>query len=666
MFTRTRPTPLKSALPWPAFIATTWAAISSILLHANALPFSLLGLILSIALLRTYLRWREFRQIPTLLRLTLLVILILSTFMTLGNLLGKQAGSALLACMIVLKLIETHSSRDARVVLMASCFLALAGFLYDQSITQTLSTAAACIFIFAALRQITAPISNQSKKTLFNWSDLGFATRYLLLATPFAAVCFVLFPRLSTPLWGAPQDSYSARTGISDHMEPGAFANLALDDTPVFRVSFDGQLPEPRYRYFRGPVLWRFDGSAWSGSEAWRGYTSPTEVQSLGTPIGYTIIQEPTDQRWLFPLDVPIKAPDQATLTADLQTLSTQALSQVLRYQGISATRYILQPKLTLNQRSISLQLPDSLNPRARALASSWRKQWNDNPKAIAQAALDLFTQNFSYSFEVPLLSRDHAIDDFLWNVRSGWCEHYASSFTFLMRAAGIPARVVTGFQGGFYNSRGNYLTLRRSDAHAWSEIWVEDEGWIRIDPTAAIAPERISNDARSTYEASNTWYGQSWLTQWRDRTDLLAYWWTQTIVEFSALRQKNLLHQFGIDSQSSLLPALLILFSAAALMGLAWFAQGRYRKPRDRLLQNWQQLCALLARSGINKEPCEGPIEFTRRAAEKAPHLANALLSIGQHYARLRYAQDSYSENDILSLKMQVKALRLKLSRVD
>ncbi len=442
MFARTRTAAVADTLPWAAFLATTLAMLGSVLLHARWLPASLLVAFVLLLGLRVALRWRGVGRIALWLRLLVVLGLVALVASTLGNLFGREAGSALLAAMLVSKLLETDTRRDARIVLTVVAFLAMAGFLFDQGMLQAAMTAGVCLLMLAAMYELDPASAQQAQRAphrAFSSAGMREAARHLALAIPFALVCFFLFPRLSAPMWGAPQDAFTGRTGISDTMEPGALAGLALDDSVAMRVRFDGEAPPPAQRYWRGLVLWNFDGRVWGGADLLGGFRAEPQLEPLGPTIGYEITLEPTDKRWLFLLDAPLGAPDDATLTGDFQARAARPVTSALRYRGQSSTSYRMQAELPRGVRTLGLRLPASGNPRARALARDWRNQVGDNPRAIADLALRNFNQTFSYSFEVPLLGGD-PIDDFLFEVRSGWCEHYASAFVFLMRAAGVPA----------------------------------------------------------------------------------------------------------------------------------------------------------------------------------------------------------------------------------
>jgi transglutaminase-like putative cysteine protease len=664
MFARTRPAAVADTLPWAAFLATTLAMLGSVLLHARWLPASLLAAFVLLLGLRVALRWRGVGRIALWQRLLVVLGLVALVASTLGNLFGREAGSALLAAMLVSKLLETDTRRDARIVLTVVAFLAMAGFLFDQGMLQAAMTAGVCLLMLAAMYELDPASAQQAQRAphrAFSSAGMREAARHLALAIPFALVCFFLFPRLSAPMWGAPQDAFTGRTGISDTMEPGALAGLALDDSVAMRVRFDGEAPPPAQRYWRGLVLWNFDGRVWGGANLLSGFRAEPQLEPLGPTIGYEITLEPTDKRWLFLLDAPLGAPDDATLTGDFQARAARPVTSALRYRGQSSTSYRMQADLPRGVRTLGLRLPAAGNPRARAMAQDWRTQVGDDPRAIADLALRSFNQTFSYSFEVPLLGGD-PIDDFLFEVRSGWCEHYASAFVFLMRAAGVPARVVIGFQGGYYNLSGNYYAVRRSDAHAWTEIWIAGEGWVRVDPTAAVAPERVSRDARQAFEAGGTWYERGWLAGMRDRVDLVGYWWTQAVVQFSAIRQRSLLEDVGIDIDDGRQLAFTLLGAAVLALALAALVGGwRRRVGRDPLRDAWRDWCARLAKAGIVRAPAEGPQDFGARAAAAMPTHADAILSLTHGYVALRYALIEPEPGAIADWRQRSRAFRVR-----
>ena len=618
-----------------ALAATAACFIGGVVLHAGWLPWSLIGVFAATVALRAALGLAGRPRAPWWLRLGLMLGLGWLVIATYGNPFGREAGSAMLLAMLAAKVVETHSRRDARVVLTATCFVAMAAFLFDQGPVKLLLAAVVVVMILSTMRLLAEVTRPEQPNLSLALRSAGL--KYLLLAIPFALVCFMLFPRLGAPLWGAPTDAFTGRTGISDRMEPGSLSALALDDTPVMRVSFDGPIPPAAERYFRGLVLWWFDGRAWAGTDLLSGFNQPPVIEGQTAPIRYEVMLEPTDQRWLFMLDAPGAAPADTRLTGDFQVRRESPVSNVLRYEANAWTRYRMQPELPRLQRRLALGLGDERNPRTRALAQSWAEQTGGDARAIAQKGLELINQDFIYSFEPPLLARD-SIDDFLFSTRAGFCEHFASAYAFLMRAAGVPSRVVVGFQGGLINRAGNYLIIRRADAHAWTEVWFEGEGWVRIDPTAAVAPERISEDARTQFDLLERDGEASWLTGLRERTDLFGHWWNRAVVEFNALRQRQMLQALGAPPDARWLVVLLVI-AAFASLALALFWLGRTRRHQDPVLRQWLRFKARLQGAGIKISPATAPQALIQRALHGFPDQADAIRRIGALFIESRYA---------------------------
>ena len=632
---------MKQGVPlgWPGFVATTLVLAGAIVLHAGWLPSLLLLTFGAIVALRVAWRHQRAGRVPAVARLVLFAVLVTVVQASLGNLLGREAGSALLAAMLVLKLLETDTRRDARVVVTIACFLAMCSFLFEQSPLQAVLAMVEIVFAIATIVHLQTLASRDLADR--HWRPVPVAVlvgagRLALWSAPFAAACFLFFPRLAAPLWGAPGDSFTGRTGISDSMEPGALSSLALDDTPAMRVTFDGPVPPAEDRYWRGLVFWWFDGRTWTGAGAYTGFREEPRIEPRAEVIEYEVMLEPTDQRWLFMLDAPLDAPDGAALGGDFQVRRADAVRDVLAYRGRSASRYAMQRELTPAQRFMATSLPPDVNPRARALATSWRDE-GLGPREISARALALFNESFIYTLEPPLLARD-PVDDFMFVTRAGYCEHYASSFTFLMRAAGVPARVVVGYLGGYYNSAGGYVVVRRADAHAWSEIWLEGEGWVRIDPTASVAPERIADDALAAM-ANDT--AQGWWAQFRQGWDLTGFWWNQAVVQFSALKQQRMLQDFGVERATPERLVGLLLVAGMLALGLAALAtSSRWVRTRaEGPLAAWRRLCARLARLGVARHANEGPRDFAARAATALPEFAPALAAVSARFVALRYA---------------------------
>jgi transglutaminase-like putative cysteine protease len=606
-------------------------------------------------------RWAADRRgwplAPRWLRLIVLVVVPLGVLGTYRTLNGVEAGTAFLVLMAGVKLLETRSSRDLTVLAFIAYFLLYAALLRDQRLQQLPYLVAGAAFVTAALMRVHAGGGGDPFRDV-----LLRAGALTLQALPLALLLFVLFPRLPGPVWGLAAGE-SARTGLGDEMMPGEISDLSVSGDVAFRVRFDGPLPPPAQRYWRGPVLHEFDGRRWSRP---RGQVFPSQdVELRGNPVDYVITMEPTDRPWILALDLPTQWPDrEAFRTFDFQLVAPRRLTEVSSWRLRSYPRFVAGTTLPQSVRNKDLQLPPEGHPRSRALGRDLANRYRD-PLAIAGAMLAMFReQQFVYTLDPPRLA-DNAMDEFLFETRRGFCEHYAAAFTLVMRAAGVPARVVTGYQGGEFNPIGDYLIVRQSDAHAWSEIWVDGRGWVRFDPTAAVAPERIERGLIAAVsetepvpgrlrESSALW-AQVALT-W----DSVNAYWNERIVRFNAARQMDLLQRLGIRDPDWRalglgMAASLALFFTALSLYLSW----RYRQPpRDWPARLHAVVVRRLRRRGLAPGGSESPVAFLERAAAGCPDLATDLEAIRALYAELRYGPQPI-EADLRRLKHLVNRLR-------
>ncbi len=633
--------------------------LAALVAHGGWLRWTLLGYLVSVIALR--LVWQQYspRTPPQWVRLPLFVLTLALVYSQSGTPISRDGGVALLIGLATLKLVETDSVRDARMLIAALFFLSMTAFLFSQSALLTLWVGAVTVAAFAGLsllRKYPESRGQAGRVVPEMIAAVRAAGRSAAAAIPLVLVAFVFFPRLGQPLWGAPWDPTQGRTGLGDEMRPGMLSKLWDDDTPVFRVTFDGETPTARDLYWRGPVLDQFDGKAWTRGDAFDRYDAIDFRYEPASVVDYEVLLEATERVWYFPLDLPLKAAPKSRLLIDGQMIAHRPIITPRRLQMQSATRFVFDAQARPAEMAFALRLPARSNPRARELARHWREQGMDD-RQIVDAALTLFHQSFSYTLEPPPLAPDRSVDEFLFDTKIGYCEHFSSAFTFLMRASGIPARVVTGYLGGYRNSSGNYLVVRNSDAHAWSEVWMEGRGWIRVDPTSAVAPERI--DRGSIYDAlpeAALWYQNSWLTPLMDRFDVASRWWRQRVIDFDAQRQRDLLSTFGVqDTELKDLVLLLIVGGALALsLGIWWSLHGLGYRSRDPLLTAWQRFGRQLERRGVTRAEHEGPIDFSRRAARLLPSSAGDILQLGREFARLRY-----DPNSSVSAKQQHDLLR-------
>jgi transglutaminase-like putative cysteine protease len=578
-----------------------------------------------------------------------------------GTLLGPDAGVALLAVMLSLKLVEMRGLRDATVVILLAYFLVATGFLFSQSIASGVYLFLAVVVLTAALVVLNHPGADArlSGQYLRRSADL------LVQAVPLMVILFILFPRVSGSLWGIAIQNSGARTGLSESMSIGDVNRLSESNEVAFRVEFAGDPPGRDQLYWRGPVLWHTDGRRWTALSPHEGrQLAAPRLQVLGAPVDYSVILQPHERHWLFMLDVPGEISERAVLTPDLQMLATRPVSQLLRYQARSYP-HARVTNLDPRQRDLALALPEAGHPLARALAADWAAEESGELHKVQRALRHFREQPFFYSHEPPLLRGD-AVDEFLFDSRTGFCEHYAAAFVVLMRAAGVPARVVTGYYGGELNPIGGHLVVRQSDAHAWAEVFVEGQGWLRVDPTTVIPPERVAagasrtraeDGARTRLEVS--WLGRA-LRSARQLVDATNHGWNQWVLGYGADKQRGLLERLGLawagwHGLVALLGAggLLVLMGAAA--HLAW----RRRRAQDPVVRGFDRILARLARRGVVKGPSEGAQAFAMRVQVTDPALGARFGELASRYTALRYGPPP-SRSDVNAFRRQVRAFRV------
>jgi transglutaminase-like putative cysteine protease len=606
--------------------------------YVSELPIWLTGLFYAIALWRYLIAVRNKSLPPRWLLLPLALLAGAGVLIEYRTLLGRDAGVALLTAMTACKLLETRGLRDGVVLIFLGYLLVMSHLLYSQEMLMVGYLFAVVVVMLAAQTMIY-----QQHAGLSALAPLRLAGKMAAQAIPVMLILFVLFPRIPGPLWGLPKDAYQGRTGLSEEMSPGSVSALSKSDAVAFRVRFVGSPPPPQQRYWRGPVLWNFDGRRWTRHDELPANT-PVAFIPEGAAVEYAVIMEPSNRRWLLALDLPASLPPRTGMTASFQLLRDQPVNEVYRYEVRSYPNY-RTGELTSTERSRALRLPARGNARARELVAQWRER-DPQPEALVKAALTLFReQAFYYTLTPPLLGAE-SVDDFLFRTREGFCEHYASAFVFLMRAAGVPARVVTGYQGGEINTLGNYLIVRQADAHAWAEVWLAERGWVRIDPTAAVAPNRIqeglyaaiADEQTLPFLARRGGGNTEWLRQLALRWDALNTVWNEWVLAYGPDRQKEFLSGlgFGPVDWGEMTVAMTVALSSFGLLfaGLRW----RNRWVRDPVARAWQQFCARLARRGLARGVHEGPLAFTARVAIHRPELAIPASEIGKLYAALRY----------------------------
>jgi transglutaminase-like putative cysteine protease len=561
---------------------------------------------------------------------------------------GLDAGTALLAITAGLKLTETRAPRDHAVLVFIGYFLCLATLLYQQSFLRLFYAVAAAWLLTAALARVHRPIEANTPVRPFR-----LAARVLSLGVPLAVVLFLFVPRLEGRFWALPATASHRTTGIDDEMSPGDVASLSRSDDPAFRSWFTGALPSPAQRYWRMLVLEEFDGRTWRRPRAPEDLAAPP-IESQGPVLAYRIALEATGREWLPGLDTVVGWPRDTVRRGratelryyDPSLRDRRDVTTRLTYELRSDPRAVvmaagLPPDLA--RRDLALP-PAGRPPRALELARSLRAAARDERDYVARV-LDMFrNEKFSYTLEPPPLGAE-PVDEFLFETRAGFCEHYASAFAVLMRAAGIPARVVVGYQGGEFNRYGGYLLVRQSSAHAWNEVWLAGAGWLRVDPTAAVAPERVARGELSGEFAGDAAPGRlyrelPWLQDLRAAWDAARTGWYERVVNFNSLAQARLLVALGLGDRgwAGLALALTAGFVIAAAALAAWLGWELRPRPRDPVDAGWTAVGARLATLGLPREKWEGPVDYARRVAGAWPVLAVPIRELVDAYVLARY----------------------------
>lgn len=585
-----------------------------------------------------------------------------AVYASFGNVAGQTAGTALLAAMACLKLTELNSRRDMLVMVLLLYFLLITHFLFSQEIW-TIGYLLVCAVLITGL----LVEANHPDGALPLRVPLRTGGRMVAQALPLMVLLFVLFPRVPGPLWGLPADAGAAQSGLPDDMQPGDIQNLIENEAVAFRVHFSGPVPPPEQLYWRGPVLSHFDGKKWDAGYLSEGQAAPWEAS--GEAYNYEITLEPQRRRWLLALDLPDSTtlPPDSLITASYQLVAHNEVRERRIYRLVSHTRYRIQlTGLSRRERNAYLQLPQGYNPRTLELAQRWRAEGKDDV-AVIRAVLDMFSgKDFYYTLTPPRLGRD-SVDEFLFDTHKGFCEHYAGAFATLMRAAGIPARVVTGYQGATRNEVGDYYVVQQSDAHAWTEVWLEGRGWTRIDPTAAVAPSRVNKGISAALEGSGSLpayldpsrRGFRVVAMIRARLDWVDDQWNHWVLGYGPEVQQQVLGHLGLDDWSNMILALTV--GITVILGVLSAVLARQFLPRrepDPVQAQWQKLRGRLRRAGLEQAPGEGPRDFSGRVARTRPELAGAMERACGLYLRLRYLETP--EPALLrELNLAVAALR-------
>jgi len=571
----------------------------------DVLPLWATALAAGALLWRGWLAWHA-RPLPgRWWLLGMLLAVIAGTLLTHKTVLGRDAGVTLTTLLLALKTLELRARRDAFVIFFLSFFTMLTNFFFSQSLLTAASMVVGLLGLLTALVNAHKPVGKPPLR-----ESARTAGTMVLLGAPIVAALFIFFPRLA-PLWGTPSDTSTGRTGLSSTMQVGNVAQLALDETVALRVRFANNVVPPQQQlYFRGPVLGHFNGLEWKAMSSapggmWR-VPPPADLQVSGEGVRYQVTQEPHQLPWALLLEATPEAPElpgrRLTMTPDLQWISNRPFSELVRFEVTSYPEFRHGPlEMTPALRAFT-ELPPGYNPRTLQLAADMRTDpalaGADTAALVNAAMLRLRTGGYTYTLE-PGVSGQHSADEFWFDTKAGFCEHIASAFVVLMRALDIPSRIVTGYQGGELNGVDGYWTVRQADAHAWTEVWEAGKGWVRVDPTSAVAPGRIGAAQRlqaprgAVGNAINNVVGAGLIAGLRSAWEAVNNGWNQWVLNYTQTSQVNLLKKLGFESPSweDLLRVLAGLVAAAALLGVAWARWERHRQdPWLRLLEQARQ----------------------------------------------------------------------------
>jgi transglutaminase-like putative cysteine protease len=645
------------------------------------LPIGLLGGYGFCLFWRTLIHYGKVKIPGSVVKLALIIIGLIIIRKGYQNLLGVNPAAAFLLLAFIFKFLEAQRIRDGLLVIFLGYFCLPITFLFSQSILMTLYVLIALTVLTTSLVKIVKPVDHASGRL-----DIKQVSQMFLLAVPLMLVLFLLVPRIG-PLWSVPLPSGHAKTGPSDSMSPGDIASLAQSDELAFRVEFEGSIPNTKTLYWRGLVFSDFDGRTWRmgnshdqqrRSAIWGHKNSLLDSLSASSDLqNYQITVEPSHQPWLYALDYPVTSSSTVGLTTEYTLLAKVLIDKRSRYEMKSSPSWITDPILDPAIRNNNLKIPDSGNTRAKQFAINKRSKSTSDQQFVDEILNYYHQQPFYYSLKPPRLG-EHTIDEFIFETRKGFCEHYAGSFVFLMRAAGIPARVVAGYQGGEKSSEGDYLLVHQFDAHAWAEVWLPNRGWLRVDPTAQVAPERIEYGIEEATAYENSFLSDSpfsllryrnnrWLSQLRLKLDAIEYDWNRWVLGYNANRQADFLKSyFGLvssEQKTKVLIGSVILF---LIVVTAIFTRKEDGKKLQKCDQLYLKFCRLMDKRGIARGAGEGAKDYSLRLIDQFPSEANRISTITNLYTYLNYGPDMKGQDRKRILKRlshEITGMRLSSS---
>ena len=554
------------------------------------------------------------------------------------GLFGRDAGTNLFITALGLKLLEIKKERDLYLISYLAFIVAASQFLYQQSILMAAYILLVCCVLLATL----VCINSYTAQTVV---ALKTAVIIIAQALPIAVVLFVLFPRVDAPRWMVFNQQHQNKTGLSDSMEPGSISDLGMSDELVFRVKFANAIPPQRQRYWRGPVLSHTDGKRWTPGAFHKPLGRPVVT---GSAYQYTLLMEPQDKNWVFALDMPKEFAQPLIMNAGYQLITLENPDKRTEYKVTSYTDYNTGP-INRSEYKAATQLPGEPSDKIKQLVAQLHGFDSPPDNFIKQLLNHFRVEDFHYTLTPPMME-ENPIESFLFETRYGFCSHYASAFVYLMRTAHIPARVVTGYQGGELNKVGDFLEIRQADAHAWAEVWLENRGWVRVDPTAAIAPERIEREINLNRQTAYGIAGENnpaynWLKQARQLWSSVDYNWQRWVINYNNKSQSKFLSSFGINDLKTMIYWMIAIIGSITA-ALCWLLLYQKPKTTDQVLLSSNRFCKKLAKHGLFRGTGEGAKDFAERAKRKLPEQAACIDHITAVFIKLRYERIATGDN--------------------
>jgi len=656
--------------------ALAWILIAQVALiapHIERLPLWVLAVYGLCALWRIMVFQGRWAFPPKIVKVLLSMACFVGIYQSYGSLIGMEPTVALLFSGFSLKLLELVSRRDGYLVIFLAYFVALTEFLFNQDFAMV-------VLVFATVMLVTTALValHQQGYQRFDWISLRKTAVLFAQAVPLMVVLFIIFPRFE-PLWQVPMPSHQASTGIGESLSPGDISDLAQSGELAFRAQFEGPPPARGKLYWRGLVLSAFDGRTWRQGKLRKDFLSAQArrevLQSLQEPIRYSVVQEASHQPWLFTLALAHSDDSHTLAVDDFRLVRDGDIHSRIKVDVISDLSATIELELESKIRRRETMLPTTGNPQARAYAENVYRQSTDDRAFVDAVMMNYFQQEFVYTLKPPLLG-EHSIDDFLFNTRRGFCGHYASSFVFLMRAVGIPARVVTGYQGGEVNPINGTVLVHQFDAHAWVEVWLAGSGWVRFDPTGMVSPWRIEQGLERALREEGSFLEESplsplrfrdiaWLNNVRLQMDAYSYYWSSWVLQYKGRRQLDVMKAL-LGEISAFRVSLFIVGVGALVMTLVAVVSlaGRGQPRSSAEVQLYLGLCRRLGAAGYGRRTQEGALAFARRISATGARWGPLLLAVSEVVNRLSYESLSSEQRAVLlkQLRRDVFTLSLQL----